>query len=82
MLYTVTVLGSCGQWDFYSTPPHCCGALGCGDPSVYYHTAVEQWAVGLHQYTAGEHWVVELLQYAATTLGSSGRWNSFTTLSP
>ena len=45
---TTTLLGSNGQWDSFTTPPHCWGVAGSGTPSIHRHIAGEQWAVGPH----------------------------------
>ena len=53
LLYTATLLGSGGKWDFFSEMSHCRGAPCIGAPSV-------------HRSIAREHWAVELFHYNAT----------------
>ena len=62
-----SLVGSNGQWDSFSTVPHCRGAVGSGSPQI-------------HCLTIMEHWVVDLLRHTASLLGSSGLSISFRTL--
>ena len=60
-------LGGSSQWDSFSVPPHCWGALGSRTPSPHCHTAWDQLAM-------------RLLLRTATLLGSNGQWDSFSAL--
>ena len=65
--YTATLPVSSWQWISFNTLPQCLGTVESGSPLAHYHTAREQWAVGL-------------LQYTTTLRGSKWQWISFGTL--
>ena len=81
LLISASLWGS-GQWNSYSTLPHCrgsrqwnsfcsllhyLGAMGSGIPPVHCLTALGQW-------------VVELLLYSTSLPWGSGQWNSYSTM--